>query len=128
MLRRFVPRSLRAQITIVLLVLELLILAGAVTAAYSLRASSSATRQLASERLTRMQDAQDMVQHAMQVQFLASSLLTAPSTDSLQQTYAAPRLSLTHPATGRPLEVEAPLPEDFAALLDELRAAPARER
>ena len=35
----------------------------------------------------------------------------------------AERLSLTHPATGRPLEVEAPLPDDFAALLAELRTA-----
>jgi len=34
----------------------------------------------------------------------------------------AERLSLRHPATGRPLQVEAPLPEDFAALLAELRA------
>jgi PAS domain S-box-containing protein len=83
-----VPRSLRAQITIVLLALELLILAGAVTAAYSLRASSSATRQLAGERLTRMQDAQDLVQDAMQIQFLTASLLTDTSADSLQDTYA----------------------------------------
>ncbi len=83
-----VPRSLRAQITIVMLALGLLILAGAVTAAYSLRASSSATRQLAGEQLTRLQDAQDLVQHAMQIQFLSSSLLTAGSADSLQQSYA----------------------------------------
>jgi len=83
-----VPRSLRAQITIVLVALELLILAGAVTAAYTLQASSAATHQLASERLTRMQDAQDLVQEAMQVQFLGSSLLEAASTESLQETYS----------------------------------------
>jgi len=35
----------------------------------------------------------------------------------------AERLNLRHPATGRTLEVEAPLPEDFSALLSELRAA-----
>lgn len=35
----------------------------------------------------------------------------------------AERLSLRHPATGRTLEVEAPLPEDFSAVLAELRAA-----
>ena len=34
----------------------------------------------------------------------------------------AERLSLRHPATGRTLEVEAPLPEDFATVLAELRA------
>ncbi|HEY9068156.1 MAG TPA: ATP-binding protein, partial [Burkholderiaceae bacterium] len=82
-----VPRSLRAQITIVLVALELLILGGAVTAAYTLQASSTATQQLAGERLTRMQDAQDLVQDAMQVQFLAASLPAAASTESLQQTY-----------------------------------------
>ena len=82
------PRSLRAQITIVMLALGLLILAGALTAAFSLRASSSATRQLAGEQLTRLQDAQDLVQHAMQIQFLSSGLLTAASADSLQQSYA----------------------------------------
>ena len=87
MLRMLVPRSLRAQITIVMLALGLLILASAMTAAYSLRASSSATRQLAGEQLTRLQDAQDLVQHAMQIQFLSSSLLTAASADSLQQSY-----------------------------------------
>ena len=88
MLRMFVPRSLRAQVTTVLIALELLVLAGALTAAYTLRASGSATSQLASERLTQMQDAQSMVQQAMQIQFLASSLPTAPSADSLQQSYA----------------------------------------
>ncbi|HKX42861.1 MAG TPA: response regulator [Burkholderiaceae bacterium] len=71
-----------------LVALELLILAGAATAAYTLQASSMATHQLASERLTRMHDAQDLVQDAMQIQFLASSLLAAVSTESLQQTYA----------------------------------------
>jgi len=35
----------------------------------------------------------------------------------------AERISLRHPATGRTLEIEAPLPEDFSALLSELRAA-----
>ena len=74
-MRLALPRSLRAQITIVLVALELLILAGAVTAAYTLQASSAATHQLASERLTRMQDAQDLVQDAMQIQCLASRLL-----------------------------------------------------
>ena len=88
MLRMLVPRSLRAQITIVMLALGLLIVAGAGTAAYSLRASSSATRQLAGEQLARLQDAQDLVQHSMQIQFLSSSLLTAASADSLQQSYA----------------------------------------
>ena len=88
MLHLAVLRSLRAQITIVLVALELLILAGAVTAAYTLQASSAATHQLASERLTRMQDAQDLVQEAMQIQFLGSSLLEAASTESLQETYS----------------------------------------
>ena len=103
MFRTLVPHSLRAQITIVLVALELLILGGAITAAYTLRASSAATRQLAGERLTRMQDAQDLVQQAMQIQFLTSSLVTAPSTDSLQQIYAQvlERLQSTDQLTAR---------------------------
>ena len=88
MLHLAVLRSQRTQITIVLVALELLILTGAVTAAYTLQASSVATHQLASERLTRMQNAQDLVQEEMQIQFLASSLLEAASTQSLQETYS----------------------------------------
>jgi len=38
-----------------------------------------------------------------------------------RQALHAAKLSFTHPATGRPVEVEAPLPEDFAALLATLR-------
>jgi len=38
----------------------------------------------------------------------------------------AERLSLRHPASGRPLQVEAPLPDDFAEALRELRAAAGR--
>jgi 23S rRNA pseudouridine1911/1915/1917 synthase len=40
----------------------------------------------------------------------------------------ARRLVLPHPLTGAPLEIESPVPEDFAGLLARLRAAPARRR
>jgi 23S rRNA pseudouridine955/2504/2580 synthase len=33
----------------------------------------------------------------------------------------ARRLRFQHPATGEPLEIEAPLPNDIVAVLDELR-------
>lgn len=39
-----------------------------------------------------------------------------------RQALHARRLKFTHPATGRPLEVAAPLPADMAAVLSELRA------
>jgi len=38
-----------------------------------------------------------------------------------RQALHAAKLSFMHPVTGRPIEVEAPLPEDFAALLATLR-------
>ena len=40
-----------------------------------------------------------------------------------RQALHARRLKLTHPATGKPLEFEAPLPADMAAVLEELRMA-----
>lgn len=39
-----------------------------------------------------------------------------------RQALHALRLRFTHPTTGRPMEIEAPLPSDVAAVLDELRA------
>jgi len=38
-----------------------------------------------------------------------------------RQALHAARLKLTHPATGKPLQVEAPLPDDMAAVLAQLR-------
>ena len=38
-----------------------------------------------------------------------------------RQALHARRLRFTHPRTGQPLEVEAPLPADMAAVLEELR-------
>jgi len=35
----------------------------------------------------------------------------------------ARRLGFPHPATGEPVAAEAPIPEDFAEVLEELRAA-----
>ena len=39
-----------------------------------------------------------------------------------RQALHATRLKFTHPATGKPLQIEAPLPDDMAAVLAELRA------
>jgi 23S rRNA pseudouridine955/2504/2580 synthase len=38
-----------------------------------------------------------------------------------RQALHARRLKLAHPATGEPLELEAPLPSDLEVVLDELR-------
>jgi 23S rRNA pseudouridine1911/1915/1917 synthase len=43
-----------------------------------------------------------------------------------RQALHAARLTFTHPATGEPLEVEAPLPDDMVGVLTELRAYRAR--
>ncbi|MFY9552714.1 MAG: pseudouridine synthase, partial [Thermoanaerobaculia bacterium] len=52
-----------------------------------------------------------------------------------RQMLHARRLGFPHPSTGEPVSAEAPLPEDFAALLERLRSAkkkapaePAREK
>ncbi len=73
------PQSLRAQFTLAFLTLALLILASGATAVYALRTSNSATRQLADERLVRMQDGQDMLQRTLLIERQTDQLLTTRS-------------------------------------------------
>jgi hypothetical protein len=67
-LRRVMPRSLRGQFALALSVLALLILAGAMTAVYTLRSSNRIARQLTEERLVRMQDVQDLLEHTVLIE------------------------------------------------------------
>lgn len=85
---RLVPQSLRGQFHLALSTLALLILAGSVTALSALRASDSAIGQLADERLVRMQDAQDMLQHTLLIERETYQLLNAASADGLRADYA----------------------------------------
>src|SRR5471032_1739823 len=88
MLRRVMPRSLRGQFALALSVLALLILAGAMTAVYTLRTSSSAARQLTEERLVRMQDVQDLLERTVLIERLTYQLLTTGSLDAMHSSYA----------------------------------------
>ena len=87
--RQLLPQSLRAQFTLAFLTLALLILAGGATAVYALRTSNYATRQLTDERLVRMQDGQDMVQHTLLIERQTDQLLTTRSPDTLRASFAA---------------------------------------
>jgi signal transduction histidine kinase len=82
------PQSLRGQFVLALSMLVLLILAGGITAVYALRASNSAIRQLAEERLVRMQDAQDMLQRTLLIERETYQLLSTASLDTVRLSYA----------------------------------------
>lgn len=86
--RRLFPKSLRGQFAVSLSALALLIVASGATAVYALRASENATRQLAQEHLTRMQDGQDMLQNALLIERATDQLLTTTSSDALHASYA----------------------------------------
>jgi len=88
MLRRLFPQSLRAQFALALSTLALLVLAAGVTAVYALRTSNNAITQLAEERLVRIQDAQDMLEHASLIERETYELLTTASDDKLHASYA----------------------------------------
>ncbi len=83
------PRSLRGQFTLALWILALLSLAGGLASVYALRTSSSAAQQLAQERLTRMQQAQEIVQRTLLIDREADRLLAAPSLATMQDSYAS---------------------------------------
>lgn len=82
------PQSLRGQFVLALSMLVLLILAGGITAVVALRTSNTAIRQLAEERLVRMQDAQDMLQRTLLIERETYQLLTTVSLDTVQLSYA----------------------------------------
>ena len=72
-LRRLsLPRSLRQQFILALLALELLIVAGGLTAVYALRVSATSTRQLVEERLVHMQDSHVRIKRRYCYQLLSA--------------------------------------------------------
>ncbi|PKO29927.1 MAG: hypothetical protein CVU34_20445, partial [Betaproteobacteria bacterium HGW-Betaproteobacteria-7] len=73
----FLPRSLRHQFLLALSLLALLVLAGGGVAIYALHFSAAATRQLAGERLLRLQQAQDLVQNALLIERGSQRMLAA---------------------------------------------------
>ena len=85
---RMMPKSLRGQFALALSVLALLIIAGAMTAVHTLRASNSAAQQLTEERLVRMQDVQDLLEHTVLIERATYQLLATESLDAMHSSYA----------------------------------------
>ncbi|MBI2309008.1 MAG: sensor histidine kinase [Rhodocyclales bacterium] len=82
------PRSLRRQFIAALSALALLILAGSLVAIHALRVSAAATRQLAEERLVRLQDAQDIVRGTLLVERETQRMLFAATPAEMRDRYA----------------------------------------
>jgi signal transduction histidine kinase len=70
-----------------LVALELLIVAGCLTSVYALRISAAATEHLAEERLTHMQDAQDLVQRTLLIERGTARMLATQSLDEMRLRY-----------------------------------------
>jgi len=76
------PQSLNAQFALAVLALAILILGSGAMAVYALSTSAASTEQLAQERLTRLQDAQDLLQRALLVERKALQLMNTGPRDS----------------------------------------------
>ena len=82
-----IPQSLAAQFTLVVSCLAALVVAVGATTVYSLAGSAHAVRQLADQRLARLQDAQDLQQHTLKIERLSMQLSSASTVDSLRETH-----------------------------------------
>lgn len=82
------PHSLRGQFALALLVLSLLILASGVAAVYALRSAANVARQLAEERLVRMQGAQNLLQRTLLIERATYQLLMTASPETVRVSYA----------------------------------------
>jgi len=80
------PQSLTAQFTLVVSCLAALVVAAGATTFYSLTASSHALRQLAEDRLERLQDAQDLAQQTLTIERMALQLSTDSTVDAVRDT------------------------------------------
>ncbi len=86
--RPLLPQSLRVQFALALGALALLIVAGGATAVYALRSSNESIRQLADQRLVRMQGAQDMLRQTLLIGRSTEQLMAVASLDALNASYA----------------------------------------
>lgn len=80
------PQSLTAQFTLVVSCLAALVVAAGATTLYSLTASSHALRQLAEDRLARLQDAQDLAEQTLTIERMALQLSTDSTVDAVRDT------------------------------------------
>jgi signal transduction histidine kinase/DNA-binding response OmpR family regulator len=87
--RLLLPRSLRMQFTLALLIMAALIVAGGLTAVYALRMFANTAQQLAGERLARMQVAQNLLQRTLLIERETRQLLLARSLEETRERYAS---------------------------------------
>lgn len=80
------PQSLTAQFTLVASCLAALVVVVGATTIYSLTASSHALRELAEDRLERLQDAQDLTQQTLMIERMALQLSTDATVDAVRET------------------------------------------
>lgn len=81
------PQSLTAQFTLVVACLAALVVAVGATTLYSLASSAHAIRQLADERLARLEEAQDLAQRTLLIERLALQLSNDDGVDAVRKTY-----------------------------------------
>ncbi len=82
-----IPQSLAAQFALVVSCLAALVIAVGATTVYSLAGSAHAIRQLADQRLARLQDAQDLQQHTLKIERLALQLSAVDTVDAVRETH-----------------------------------------
>jgi signal transduction histidine kinase len=82
------PRSLRRQFILTFLALALFIVAGSLTAIYSLHLSTNTVRHMAEERLERMQDAQALVQRTLLIERESRQLRDIGTLEGVRNSYA----------------------------------------
>ena len=83
------PHSLRAQFTLAVSMLTLLIVVGSLAAFFSQRSSTGTTLRLTQDRLARMQQAQDVVQRTLLIERDADRLLWTRSPSKVRKSFAA---------------------------------------
>ncbi|MEK8031242.1 ATP-binding protein [Ideonella sp. DXS29W] len=86
-LARWMPHSLRGQFSAALGVMGLMVLLGGVTAIYALHHTADAARQVSQERLSLVEAAQELQQHAQQIELLSDRIVTAQALDEARRQY-----------------------------------------
>ncbi|HEY9029616.1 MAG TPA: response regulator [Burkholderiaceae bacterium] len=81
------PQSLAAQFALVVSCLVALVGVVGATTIWSLGSSATAIRQLAEQRLARLQEAQDLLQHTLAVERMALQLSAIDSVDGVRETH-----------------------------------------
>jgi signal transduction histidine kinase/CheY-like chemotaxis protein len=83
----WLPHTLRRKFLLAVAALTLLIVAGGVTAVYTLRNSVQTIRELANERLARVLEAQDLVQRTLLIERETYQLMGAASAAEMRSSY-----------------------------------------